>query len=148
MACFRLLALALALLPVASALADGGAAAPAPEDPVRIADPSFRLTSLLTRPPFLSLRADDDDPEYLPDEDEDIEGSGMDVSRKSEYEQGIYELRVGCYFWLADLDAVAQASNRGMRLAEALQYLSYFDTSIQHIDFVEELEPMLKNNPH
>ncbi|MHC4778639.1 MAG: hypothetical protein ACYTFG_08715 [Planctomycetota bacterium] len=106
------------------------------DEPVT-AGAKFRITSLLNAPPLLSIRSDDDEA-YLEDEDEDDEG-GMDVLRKKEYEQGLYELRVACYIWMATLDAIAESSNRGMRMAEAFQYLSLFNTSIQHIDFVEEL---------
>jgi hypothetical protein len=64
---------------------------------------------------------------------------GMFETRDKEIEQGIYELRLSCWLWSAALDARMKASTRDTRLAQALCNLEEFQSSIHHIDLVEEM---------
>ncbi|GEM_PF-3055514 len=65
---------------------------------------------------------------------------GMEEERQSSIEQGLFELRVRCLLWIADLDAVSRTSTGDMRLAEALNNLDVFGTGIHHLDLVEEMD--------
>lgn len=128
----------LTTLLAAASVASAGGPAPLGDDGPEL--PGLRLLS------SLSLRAVTQD-DYADDYEGDDGGmtddniAGMHVVRRSEYEQGLTELRLTCYIWQASMDAVSEVSSGEMRLAEALKNLHRgFGTSIQHIDFVEEME--------
>ena len=121
-----LLVLALATAPSAVASPDGaGAALPGHSA-------GLSLSGLLSGqgggidPDPDALRAGDDT-------------GGMLSTRDRDVEQGKYELRLECWFWIASLDARTKASSGDMRLARALGNLEPFQTGIHHTDIVDEM---------
>ncbi|MHC5035984.1 MAG: hypothetical protein ACYTHM_01595 [Planctomycetota bacterium] len=89
--------------------------------------------SILSQLRFRTIVEDQKKPGKAPE-------GGMIGAFRSDNEQGRFELRVSCFVWLAEMQAKYQITSEDIRLAEALENLAAFQTSIQHIDLVEEMD--------
>lgn len=67
-------------------------------------------------------------------------GKGMEESGGREFEQGVFELRLSCWVWYAQLEGRTKVSSGDLRLAQALRNLETFDTAVTSIDVVDEME--------